>query len=252
MCLAFTWPLGYYCFMRFLRTSLLIVITTLLAGLAYGTSAKNREQSQPVTVLELFTSQGCSSCPAANKFVREISGNKGLLTLSYSVDYWDYLGWKDTFGKPEFSARQRTYGKQFGGQVYTPQMVVNGALHSARFSDRKVRAQHLDNAPEISINADGENLDIQVLAVPQSGKVLSITAVRYRPGIQSVPVKRGENRGRTITLANVVQACQEIGLIKSAQAFNKTIPALADGEALVVLVQVGKGGPILSAEKYVP
>ncbi len=206
----------------------------------------------PVTVLELFTSQGCSSCPPANRFVRELSKVDDVLALSYSVDYWDYLGWKDTFGKPEFSARQRTYGKQFGGKVYTPQMVVNGAVHSARFSDRKVRAQKLENVPEILIKAEGDDLNIQVLASQVSKKPLSIMAVRYRPGIQSVPVKRGENRGRTLTLANVVQACTEIGIIKTAGDFNKTLPELADGEALVVLVQDGKGGPILGAANYTP
>lgn len=228
------------------------MLSALLAGLAYGATMKSRVQSNPVTVLELFTSQGCSSCPAANKFVREITGKTDVLTLSYSVDYWDYLGWKDTFGKPEFSARQRAYGKQFGGKVYTPQMVINGTVHSSQFSDRKVSAQKLENVPKIVIKADGDNLDIKVLATPKFGKALSITAVRYRPGIQSVPVKRGENRGRTINLANVVQACKEIGSMKTSQAFNKTVPALAEGEALVILVQDGKGGPILGAANYAP
>ncbi len=242
--------------MRLLRLSILFILCALLpgllSGLVFAATPKGRVQNTPVTVLELFTSQGCSSCPAANKFVRELAQDGDVLTLSYSVDYWDYLGWKDTFGKPEFSARQRTYGKQFGGQVYTPQMVVNGALHSTRLSDKKVRAQHLDNAFEISINADGENLYVQVFATPQLGKVLSVMAVRYKPGVQSVPVKRGENRGRIITLANVVQACQEIGRIELAKAFHKTIPALAEGEALAIFVQDGKGGPILGAANYLP
>lgn len=229
-----------------------VVLAGGLAGLAYGAPQKNRVHSTPVTILELFTSQGCSSCPPANKFVRELTDAGNVLTLSYSVDYWDYLGWKDTFGKPEFSARQRTYGKQFGGQVYTPQMVVNGALHSSRFSDRKVRAQHLANVGEILIKADGDDLDIQVLATPISKNALSIMAVRYRPGIKSVPVKRGENRGRTLMLANVVQACKEIGRIKSGGRFHKKLPALADGEALVILVQDGRGGPILGAVNYAP
>jgi len=238
--------------MKLLRLSFLFALCALVAGIAYGATTKNRVPSSPVTVLELFTSQGCSSCPAANKFVRDIAQRGDVLTLSYSVDYWDYLGWKDTFGKPEFSARQRTYGKQFGGKVYTPQMVVNGAMHSARFSDTKVRAQHLDNAPQIVIKQNGDALDIQVLATPISKKNLSIMAVRYRPGVQSVPVKRGENRGRTINLTNVVQACKEIGRIKNAKPFNKTVPALVDGEALVIFVQDGRGGPILGAANYAP
>lgn len=213
---------------------------------------KGADLSSPVTVLELFTSQGCSSCPAANKFVRELSQASDVLTLSYSVDYWDYLGWKDTFGKPEFSARQRTYGKQFGGKVYTPQMVVNGKVHAERFSNHTVRAQKLDNTPEIMITADGDDLNIHIQASPVSKKPLSIMAVRYRPGTQSVPVKRGENRGRTLMLANVVQACREIGNLRKVGGFDKTLSELAEGEALVILVQDGRGGSILGAANYTP
>ena len=238
--------------MRLLRLSILFAMCAVLAGFAAAAPQKSRVLGTPVTVLELFTSQGCSSCPAANKFVRDITQKGDVLTLSYSVDYWDYLGWKDTFGKPEFSARQRSYGKQFGGQVYTPQMVVNGAVHSARFSDKKVHAQQLGNVPEILINVRGGKLDIQVLANPISNKHLSIMAVRYRPGIQNVSVKRGENRGRTLMLANVVQACKEIGRIKSSNSFTKKLSALADGEALVILVQDGRGGAILGAANYAP
>ena len=238
--------------MRFYKLSILFVICAVLAGFAYAGTLQNRALSKPVTVLELFTSQGCSSCPRANKFVREITGTGDVLTLSYSVDYWDYLGWKDTFGKPEFSARQRNYGQQFGGNVYTPQMVINGTVHSSRFSDRKVRAQHLANAPQISITENGENLNIQISVADGSTQYSSVMAVRYKPGIQSVPVKRGENRGRTIELANVVQACTEIGRIETAQQFTKKLPALADGEALVILVQDGNAGPILGAANYTP
>lgn len=238
--------------MRILRLSILFVLCALVAETAFGVVPKSRAQTSPATVLELFTSQGCSSCPAANKFVRKMAKTGDVLTLSYSVDYWDYLGWKDTFGKPEFSARQRTYGKQFGGKVYTPQMVVNGTVHAARLSESTVQAQTLGNAPEITINPSGEDLDIQVRANPVSNKSLSIMAVRYRPGVQSVPVKRGENRGRTINLANVVQACSEIGRIRNTKSFNTSVSALAGGEALVILVQDGKGGPIVGAANYTP
>ena len=242
--------------MKLLKISILFIVSAVLAGLAYAGTPNNRVLSNPVTVLELFTSQGCSSCPPANKFVREMTEADGdVLTLSYSVDYWDYLGWKDTFGKPEFSARQRTYGKQFGGQVYTPQMVVNGAVHGPKFSTQKVRAQKLVGSPRITIEADGDKLNIQILAMPvskKSQKSLSIMAVRYRPGTESIPVKRGENRGRTINLANVVQACKEIGRMKSKASFSKILPALTDGEALVILVQDGRGGPILGAVNYTP
>ena len=242
--------------MKVLKTSILFVIIAVLAGIAYAVTPNSRVLNNPVTVLELFTSQGCSSCPPANKFVRGITEADGgigeVLTLSYSVDYWDYLGWKDTFGKPEFSARQRTYGKQFGGKVYTPQMVVNGAVHGSKFSEKKVKAQKLAGTPQITIEDDGNDLNIQVIAEITGNKPLSIMAVRYRPGTESIPVKRGENRGRTINLANVVQACKEIGRIKTGVSFSKTLSALVDGEALVIMVQDGRGGPILGAVNYTP
>jgi hypothetical protein len=242
--------------MKLLRISVLFIISAVLASFTYAGTPNTRGLNNPVTVLELFTSQGCSSCPPANKFVRDMTeagaGSGDLLTLSYSVDYWDYLGWKDTLGKPEFSERQRTYGRQFGGKVYTPQMVVNGALHGSKFSDTKVKAQKLVGTPQIMIEAAGDDINIQVAATPISTKPLSIMAVRYRQGIESVPVKRGENRGRTINLANVVQTCKEIGRIKTEARFSKTLPALTDGEALVIFVQDGKGGPILGAMNYTP
>ncbi len=242
--------------MKLLKTFFLFFISTVLAGFAYADTPKNSIHSNPVTVLELFTSQGCASCPPANKFVRDMTETDGkssdVLTLSYSVDYWDYLGWKDTFGKPEFSARQRTYGKQFGGKVYTPQMVVNGKVHGPKLSEGKVKSQKLSGTPDITIKPEKNGLNVQILATPASKKSLSVMAVRYRPGIVSIPVKRGENRGRTINLANVVQACIEIGRMQTKAVFSKNLPSLTDGEALVIFVQDGKGGPILGAVNYVP
>jgi len=245
--------------MRFVKLTIVILMATLVMGASIVAFARSpvvrsgsASVSSPVTVLELFTSQGCSSCPAANKFVRELDGAPELLTLSYSVDYWDYLGWKDTFGKPEFSEHQRTYGKKFGGKVYTPQMVVNGAVHAAKYSRQKVRAYKLDNVPDIYIAANGGGIEVQIMPQGQLQKTWTVTAVRYRPGIQSVSVKRGENSGRTIKLANVVQACKEIGKIGGRESFSTQIKPLQPGEALAILVQDGKGGPILSAANFVP
>ncbi len=236
----------------FLAVLLVTIVSVLASVFAGASSPGSRNVSTPVTVLELFTSQGCSSCPAANTFVRELDGGPELLTLSYSVDYWDYKGWKDTFGKPEFSKHQRTYGKQFGGKVYTPQMVVNGEIHATKFSRKKVRSLKLDNIPDIRIGSSADGIDVQITPTGALQKTWNVMAVRYRPGIQSVPVKRGENSGRTIKLANVVQSCKEIGKIGGRESFSTHIKSLKPGEALVILVQDGPGGPILSAANYVP
>jgi len=244
-------------FFKLIIVFLAAALVTMMSIFAVANTPKAQNVSTPVTVLELFTSQGCSSCPAANKFVRELDGSPDLLTLTYSVDYWDYLGWKDTFGKPEFSKYQRTYGKQFGGRVYTPQMVINGKIHAARYTSKKVRSLKLDNVPDIRIDARGGGIDVQVTSRGKSQKdevqkTWNVVAVRYHPGIQSVPVKRGENTGRTIKLANVVQTYTKIGNIGAGNSFSTQIETLNSGEALVILVQDGLGGPILSAANYVP
>ena len=207
--------------------------------------------SYPDAVLELFTSQGCSSCPRANKFVREIAtAEPNVLALSYSVDYWDYLGWKDTLSKPEFSARQRQYGKSFNGQVYTPQMVINGAKHKSRFSKAQIGRQVLTRGLRpISISKDGlrVSVDTSSFAAP-----VTVMAVRYTLGEQSVSVGRGENRGRTIKLANVVTACKKLGTGKPGKEFSAALKALPAGEAYAILVQSKDGGPVLAAANYLP
>ena len=234
-------------------------------------AAKTQMQTTaPQTVLELFTSQGCSSCPAANAYIRNLYDDQGgqdqpVLVLSYSVDYWDYLGWKDTFGKPEFSAHQRTYGQHFNGQVYTPQMVLNGAEHSSSYTPEKVRKSKLDaHSFDVTISentkSDGLKLHIkqtkaQAAPVP-SKHAYTVMAITYKPGIHSVPVKRGENKGRTVRLANVVTGCANIATFTVTKdepvSLTQTLPPVKKGEALAILIQAKKGGPILSATLYAP
>jgi hypothetical protein len=203
----------------------------------------------PATIVELFTSQGCSSCPPTNKLVHDLSGTEDLLALTYSVDYWDYLGWKDTLGSPEFSQRQRNYGKQqFQGQVYTPQVILNGDTHAARFAPERIKAYKLQESPTgVTLNkaADG-------LRVAANGQAGTLVEIRYTPGSQSVPVARGENRGKTITLANVVTSVKKLGSWKKGDGFEAVLVMPPKGEAIAVLVQDGEGGPILTAANYGP
>lgn len=210
---------------------------------------ENMAVNYPETVVELFTSQGCSSCPPANSLVRDISGANNMLTLSYSVDYWDYLGWKDTFGKPEFSARQRKYGEQFQGQVYTPQIVINGTNHKSTFTKREIRKQVLNQkAPSVALETGAKGIQVIV----SGDDAATIFEIRYTPGIQAIPVVRGENRGRTIKLANVVTSCVKIGSFKKGGNFSKFLDKPEKGEALAILVQDGEGGRIYSAANYLP
>ncbi len=225
----------------------LFLVHTALAG------PSDAAVNYPGTVLELFTSQGCSSCPRANKFTRDLAAtDDNILTLSYSVDYWDYLGWKDTFGKPEFSARQRAYGQQFMGQVYTPQLVINGAKHKSRYTKRQVRSQTLPvSQNNIQISPNGDRLDLRVGGkdFPSGTEIMLVT---YKVGEQAVPVKRGENHGRTIKLVNVVKNCKPLSGWTKSKGLTAQLDMPAQGEAFAVLVQASHGGPILSAATYTP
>jgi len=211
-----------------------------------------RAVQYPDTVLELFTSQGCSSCPRANRFVCEtVRREDGVLALSYSVDYWDYLGWTDTLGKPEFSQRQRIYAKALTSTPYTPQLILNGDMHKAKFSRKQVTARTLAAKPKLSLNLDGEGLQINIAASDLSAPAV-INIVHYTPGEQDISVGAGENKGRTVTLVNVVTDWSHLKTLAPGQAYNGVVAPPAPGTAIAVLVQGGVGGPVLSAATYSP
>lgn len=177
--------------------------------------------SHPNVVYELFTSQGCSSCPPANKQVAALSTEPDALALSYGVTYWDYLGWTDTFAKPEFTARQHAYVKAMGARnAYTPQIVVNGESHSSRLRKAAV-SRSLETAVDL-VESDG-----RLTAASKDGSGGEVLLITYMPGTQSVDVARGENSGRTLKLANVVKDVQAVRLPHSF----KTV----SGEAYAVI-----------------
>jgi len=175
--------------------------------IAKVTQASNKIETtatalQPTSIVELFTSQGCSSCPPANDFAAKMAQDEEKLVLTYGVTYWDYLGWKDTFGDPQFTARQRNYGKALGTpNIYTPQLILNGEVHSPRYSRDDVETQLLpESKPEADISVADGRLVVRSAADTDSKLII----VSFKPGMHSVDVRRGENRGRTLELANVV------------------------------------------------
>jgi len=174
-----------------------------------STSAFAGEVSaSPTHVVELFTSQGCSSCPPANRFVTKLSDDADTLVLSYGVTYWDYLGWKDTFGDPEFTQRQRDYRDAFGAaNIYTPQIVLGGSAHSPRYSKRDVADMGLpEKGVGLSLTRSGDVLTVKA----ETTKDIIVDIVSFTPGEQSVKVARGENGGRTLNLTNVVTDVQSL------------------------------------------
>ena len=216
------------------------------AALASTLLAGQPAAAQPV-VVELFTSQGCSSCPPANASLAAISNRPDVLALSFGVTYWDYLGWKDTFAKPEFTERQVDYerGLRHNGP-FTPQIVVNGSSDTVgnEFGAvaRLVATARLAG-PQIGVN--GEVLSIGASASASSADVW---LVRYDPRTINVSVARGENEGVTLPHKNVVRELTRIGAwLGQAETFR--IPPAPGGLKTAILVQKPGGGVILAAYK---
>ena len=187
---------------------LLLPLAALLMA-SVSTSAMAADvAAKPTHVVELFTSQGCSSCPPANRFVTKLSENADTLVLSYGVTYWDYLGWTDTFGDPEFTQRQRDYRDAFGAaNIYTPQIVLGGSAHSPKYSKRDVADMRLPESEiDLSLARFGDTLTVKA----NTSKDIIVDVVSFTPGEQSVKVARGENGGRTLRLTNVVTDVQSL------------------------------------------
>ncbi len=229
------------------------ITATLICSLsALWASAALAGSDQPSRVLELFTSQGCSACPPANAFSGKAAEDPSTLVLSYGVTYWDYKGWKDTFAKPEFTDRQHSYGRSFDNdKVYTPQMILNGSAHGSRYSKRDVRSMSLP-ASQPGIMLTKEAGILRASTVPGTPAVNhDVLLVEYVPGPQSVPVKSGENRGRIITLTNVVTDVKNIGRWEGSHAIS-TQENPQDGKAYALLLQEPGTMKITAAARYQP
>jgi hypothetical protein len=214
----------------------------LMALAATGAAA-----GQPLTVVELFTSQGCSSCPPANANLIKVRDRPGVLALSFNVTYWDYLGWKDTFGREEFTRRQVSYEPSLGHPgPFTPQVVVNGDTDAvgARPGEIEQLIAGSGHPKGPSLSLGNGRISIGAGSVP--GGKADIWLVRYVKGVVEVPVARGENTGRTLPHANVVHSLKKLGSwTGDATAFS--LPAVSGGLSTAVLVQSPGGGPILAA-----
>ncbi len=239
--------------------AVLVVVAAALparAGEALGTAER------PATVVELFTSQGCANCPPADALLRRMSTEPGVVALSYAVDYWDYLGWKDTAARPEFTRRQRAYAETRGDRsIYTPQVVINGRLHAIG-SDRPAIDRQIATLSserrllEVPVDFDitRETLVIRVGNAPEDRPQPSATVwLIHFEKARTVQIGRGENSGRVVTYANLVRTMQPIGMWKGA-ALRLELPrreTTSDPSGgCAVLVQVdtdGTPGPILGA-----
>lgn len=215
---------------------------------AYSSSLASPVLAEPRAVLELFTSQGCSACPTADKLLGELEKDPSLIALSLPMDIWDYLGWKDTLADPRNTARWQAYSKARGDRErYTPQMVVNGGVHvlgsdQAAIEKAIGKTRQHEAVMSVPVNAarSGDRLTIDLPEnVPATTATVSVWGLAKAV---TVVIKRGENKGRTITYHNVVRRWVTLGPW-DASTHRWSVPVRdisADGvESAAVLVQTG-------------
>jgi hypothetical protein len=237
---------------------------TALAGL-FGIAlhpgrARSDTVSHPVAVIELFTSQGCSSCPPADRLLADLAQRPGIIALSFPVTYWDYLGWRDTLARPENAQRQRNYALARGdGQVYTPQVIVNGvegcvgsnlaAIESAVQSTSTIVAK---DAVPLLVKRENGQLFIETGGAPPGAKHKSGTVwVASVSHTATVPITKGENAGSHVTYTNVVRGLTAAGEWQG-QPTSYALPLSAvpkDGDMLVVFLQEENLGAIVAAAR---
>ena len=223
-----------------------------IAALAlFGLMATVPARAEQLTVVELFTSQGCNSCPPADALLQELTKRADLLPLSLHVDYWDYLGWKDSFSSAWATARQRGYARTFNSRsVYTPQIVAPGLGHavgSDRTEVNRLIARAAKEPPlDIGVVRDGTGATI---TLPVRAKAAGdVFLAEYAP-LRNVKIERGENAGETITYVNIVTRIVKVGVWNgSATSLRVDLPA--GGElAAAILVQEGEQGRMLGAAR---
>ena len=223
-----------------------ILTALLLAGTAPAALAADN-----VVLVELFTSQGCSSCPPADEALGALAERDDVLALSLHVDYWDYLGWRDTFGSPAHTQRQKAYRDYMNARViYTPQVVVQGE-HDVLGS----RPDLIDTAisrsagatppTSIAIREDGGMLKA-ALSVSTQPRPCTIWIASYDRA-KTVAIQRGENAGRSITYHNVVQNLMRVGAWKGTSVQDIALPQPAPGTGVAIWVQDDATGRIITA-----
>ncbi|MGB7405097.1 MAG: DUF1223 domain-containing protein [Pacificimonas sp.] len=232
------------------KTIFSFIVAALASSAALITPAP--AEAKPV-VLELFTSQGCSSCPPADKLLAEVAGQPGVVAISRPITYWDRLGWKDTLARPENTERQRDYRKLSGRPgVYTPQIVIDGDWEGNGSNRRKVTSEIRKTLTEptfaeVSFTRASDGRFAVMVAGATADAVVTLLALESNP---QVAIARGENRGREITYTNVVAAEHDIGDFDGGSTryvLDDAELAALPGDRLAVVVQEKGLGQVLGA-----
>lgn len=235
-----------------------LAIASLLALTLPAVAAGVELRKSPQAVLELFTSQGCSSCPQADALLRQLGERPEIIALAYHVDYWDYIGWPDTFGNEENSDRQRAYAERWGSsRIFTPQMIVNGNAGVVASRRDEVHSA-LDVASlqlAIDLRASGDMLEVSIDDRPdlEAAVIWLVTFIDRA----DVAIDGGENEGRRIAYTQIVTGRQALGVWEPGAELRLKLPLTEiltePANGLVIMVQSerdGLPGPILGAASY--
>ncbi|MDP3196805.1 thioredoxin family protein [Tabrizicola sp.] len=215
-------------------------------------AAVAQAQAEPVVVVELYTSQGCSSCPPADEFVAMLASNPQILPLALHVDYWDYIGWADKFAQPKFTDRQRAYAKAVGSRtIYTPQLIIAGADRIEGFAPEKTADRlraHMEagSTVRLTVTREGDRLVIRAEADPPLSEPVRVQLVRYKPE-ETVLIERGENAGKTVTYTNIVTSWDRIGDWSGQEPLELTAPFPGDQPGAVIVQQQGPAAILAAA-----
>ncbi len=234
-------------------TRLIAAAAVLAAAVAAAGPVPARSRSRaagPPVVVELFTAQGCASCPDADAMMADLAGRKDLIALTFSVDYWDYLGTKDSFAQPAFTFRQQAYVDRLKvREMYTPEAVVDGAAEGpaepdrvAALIDKAQRARR--SGPRLTVLRHG----VRVGPGGADGRTADVWLVRYDPRPLRTKVKGDDGKTRSVVETDVVRGLARLGGWRGG-ARDFPIPPATDDLKTVVLVQLPHGGRILAAAR---
>lgn len=206
-------------------------------------------QSTQGVLVELFTSQGCSSCPPADAFLADLTHDQGVIPLALHVDYWDYIGWSDTFAQEKFSNRQRKYAKMNADRmVYTPQIIVAGQMRVKGHDSVAVLGgiDTIKSPITLTLTRQGDNVLISAASDQTLPGDISVDLVRYFPKM-TVQIERGENRGQAISYHNIVTSWQNVGEWTGKSPLAMTTRATGNDPIVVILQEEGPGAVLAAA-----
>jgi hypothetical protein len=215
----------------------------------------------PPVVVELFTSQGCSSCPPAEAYLGDLAQRGDVIALEFHVDYWDYIGWPDPFGQAAYTARQRLYGERLDQRyIYTPQMVIDGAAHAigsrrgaveaeiATAQSRRQRDQAAGRTPNLSVTpTEDGGITVELGGPAPGGDAYEVVLVGYDERRETL-IKRGENAGKTLANHHIVRAVTPLGAWQGGRLRIPVSASALGWDASVILLQRAGQGPIAAAE----